>query len=74
VKPYPFVDDHAHPVLRVGMPHALRLIAPEGTVHLMARGGASAALASQPSWRPAVPRRGRRRIGIMLSRNHEARA
>jgi len=29
VKPYPLVDDLAHPVLRVGMPRAPRLIAPE---------------------------------------------
>jgi hypothetical protein len=31
VKPYPLVDEIIRPVLRVGMPRAPRLNAPEGT-------------------------------------------
>jgi len=37
VKPYPLVDEIIRPVLRVGMPRALRLNAPGGTTHAVAR-------------------------------------
>jgi hypothetical protein len=36
-KPYPLVDDLLSPVLRVAMPRAARLYAPEGTVHVVTR-------------------------------------
>ncbi len=37
VKPYPLVEDLLHPVLRVGMPRAPRVVAPGGTMHVVAR-------------------------------------
>lgn len=37
VKPYPLVDDLVRPVRRVRMPRAPRLVAPGGTVHVVAR-------------------------------------
>ena len=37
MKPYPLVDDLVRPVLRVGMPRALRLNAPGGTMHVVGR-------------------------------------
>jgi putative transposase len=37
VKPYPLVDEIIRPVLRVGMPRALRLNAPGETMHVVAR-------------------------------------
>jgi putative transposase len=38
VKPYPLVEDLVRPVLRVGMPRAPRVVAPGGTMHVVARG------------------------------------
>jgi REP element-mobilizing transposase RayT len=37
VKPYPLAQDLLRPVQRVAMPRALRLYAPGGTVHVVAR-------------------------------------
>ncbi len=37
VKPYPLVSDMLEPALRVAMPRAPRLLAPGGTVHVVAR-------------------------------------
>jgi REP-associated tyrosine transposase len=37
VNPYPLIDDLLRPVLRVAMPHAPRVIAPGGTMHVVAR-------------------------------------
>ena len=37
VKSYPLADELVRPVLRVGMPRAPRLVAPGGTVHVVAR-------------------------------------
>ena len=37
MKWYPLVDDLVPPVLRVGMPRAPRLVAPESTMHVVAR-------------------------------------
>jgi putative transposase len=37
VKPYPLVEDLVRPVLRVGMPRAPRVVAPGGTMHVVAR-------------------------------------
>jgi len=38
VKPYPLVEDLVGPALRVRMPRAPRVVAPRGTVHVVARG------------------------------------
>ena len=74
MKPYPLVDEIIRPVLRVGMPRAPRLIAPGGTMHVMAGWRAQRAVGSPAFVAPYVPRRGRRRIGIMPSQNHQVRA
>jgi putative transposase len=37
VKPYPLAEDRLEPVLRVAVPQAPRLVAPGGTVHVVAR-------------------------------------
>jgi REP element-mobilizing transposase RayT len=37
VKPYPLIEDLVRPVLRVGMPRPPRVVAPGGTVHVVAR-------------------------------------
>ena len=37
MKPYPLIDDLLRPVLRVAMPRAPRVIAPGGTMHVVAR-------------------------------------
>ena len=36
-RPYPLIDDLVLPVLRVGMPRAPRVVAPGGTMHVVAR-------------------------------------
>lgn len=37
MKPYPLVDALLRRIVRVAMPRALRLYAPEGTLHVVAR-------------------------------------
>jgi hypothetical protein len=37
VKPYPLVEDLVRPVLGVAMPRAPRVVAPGGTIHVVAR-------------------------------------
>ena len=37
MKPYPVIDELVRPVLRVMMPRAPRLVAPGGTMHVVAR-------------------------------------
>ncbi len=37
VKLYPLVEDLLRPVLHVGMPHAPRVVASGGTMHVVAR-------------------------------------
>jgi len=53
------VNDLVRPVLRVGMPRAPRLIAPGGTMHVMARWRSQHAVGSPAFVAPYVPRRGR---------------
>jgi len=37
VKPYPLVEDLVEPAVRVRMPRAPRVVAPGGTIHVVAR-------------------------------------